>query len=241
MADETYWAAIAAELALVPAMSSTAVIQAPVDDRPFDPIAALEQAEQVSKSWVIEIPTVGYVLEYFAKRKDVTVFRLDEMPGSLFATTEQLSPGKSSVLVSNGVVGTPLAVETVEAPSNTISKLLKTAEERYVLGIVLVPETADSQGDIYSHEEVRKAAHEFMEYAGALGKQHQEVVSRDKLRILENYIVPADFEADGEQVTKGTWLMGIRVVDDELWGSVKKGSFTGFSIGGKAYRRPESL
>jgi hypothetical protein len=33
--------------------------------------------------------------------------------------------------------------------------------------------------------------------------------------------------------------MGIRVVDDDLWGGIKKGDFTGFSIGGQAYRRPE--
>lgn len=241
MADETYWAAIAAELALVPAASSTVVIEAP-DEGAFDPINAVEQAEQVSKQWVIEIPVVGTVLEYFAKRRDVSVFRLDEVPGSLFATTEKLSPGRSTVLVSGGCIGAQVDSNTSDAsdPTSTVTKLLKTAEERYVLGVVLAPEQRDSQGDIYSHDEVRKAAHEYMENAGNLGKQHREIVAKDKLRIIESYIAPVDFEQDGEQVHKGTWLLGIRVVDDDLWSGIKKGDFTGFSIGGQAHRRPEA-
>lgn len=241
MADETYWAAIAAELALAPEQGSTVVIEAPADGL-FDPIAAVEDAEKFSKSWVIEIPVVGTVLEYFATRKDISVFRLDEVPGSLFATTEELSPGKSNVLVSDGVIGS--RIDRFDDESNTapqtITTLLKTAEERYVLGVVLVPETHDSQGDIYSHEEVRKAAHEYMEHAGHLGKAHREIVTKETLRILESYIAPVDFEADGQQVARGTWLMGIRVVDDDVWGRIKKGEFTGFSIGGQAYRRPET-
>jgi hypothetical protein len=102
----------------------------------------------------------------------------------------------------------------------------------------LIPEITDSQGDIYSHEEVRKAAHEYMENAGNLGKQHGEIVT-GKLKILESYVSPADFTQDEESVAKGTWIMGIRVVDDDLWSDVKKGTFTGFSIGGAAHRSPE--
>lgn len=43
------------------------------------------------------------------------------------------------------------------------------ADERYVLGIVLEPEVVDAQGDIYSAEEIRQAAHKFMEEFGGLG------------------------------------------------------------------------
>ena len=49
--------------------------------------------------------------------------------------------------------------------------LLKTAEERYVLGIVLEPETVDAQKDIYAAAEVREAAHRFMQ-------EYRNVVSR---------------------------------------------------------------
>jgi len=50
--------------------------------------------------------------------------------------------------------------------------LLKTGEERYVLGIVLEPETVDAQDDIYSAAEVRDAAHQFMQEYRNLGLMH---------------------------------------------------------------------
>lgn len=240
MADETFRAAIAAAVALEPEGSDVAVVEADGED--YTVASAIEKAEAVGKSWVVEVPLVGEVLESLAKNEQVSVFYVDEVPGSVFATTEPLVPGKSTVLVAKGAIGAPVPVDvsssTELAVQKRVSKILKTAEERFVLGIVLVPETKDSQGDIYSAEEVRKAAHGYMEAAGQLGKQHGELVT-GKLKILENYIAPIDFEQDGETVAKGTWILGVRVVDDDLWKDVKDGSFTGFSIGGSAVRTPE--
>lgn len=234
-------AAIAAEIAFVPSGADTAVLSA--DDETFDIASAIEKAESVSPNWIIEIPVFGEMLETLALRKNVSVFYVAEIPGSIFATTEQLMPVHSSLLLANGQIGTPVETTVVvtdgEQVTKSVTKILKTDEERYVLGVVLSPETQDSQGDIYSHDEVRKAAHGFMESAGGLGRQHSEIVT-GKLKILESYIAPVDFEADSEKVQKGTWLLGIRVVDDDLWGDIKKGSFTGFSIGGQAFRKPEN-
>jgi DNA adenine methylase len=42
-------------------------------------------------------------------------------------------------------------------------------------------------------------------------------------------------------VSKGTWLMAVRVLDDGLWEQVKTGGITGFSIGGSAVRTPEKV
>jgi hypothetical protein len=234
--ENEYRATIAAAVALEPVGCATAII---AGDESMPLADAIAKAESVSKSWLIEIPFVGAILEELAKRADVSVFHIDEVPGSLFATTEKLAGGKSTVLVAGGSIGTraPSMPEVTEK-SNKVARLLKTAEERYVLGVVLVPEQKDSQGDIYSHAEVRKAAHEYMENAGGLGRQHSELVN-GKLRILETYVAPADFEVEGEKVTQGTWLLGIRAVDDDLWADIKKGSFTGFSIGGQAFRNPE--
>jgi hypothetical protein len=33
-------------------------------------------------------------------------------------------------------------------------------------------------------------------------------------------------------------LQGVRVNDEGLWGDIKKGDFTGFSVGGKSYKVP---
>jgi site-specific DNA-adenine methylase len=116
--------------------------------------------------------------------------------------------------------------------------VLKTGEERYVLGIVLEPETVDAQQDIYADDTVRNAAHRFMEEFRNVGLMHQGLVN-SRVKILESYVAPAAFELDGTQVRKGTWLLAVRVLDDALWEQVRSGELTGFSIGGSAVRKPE--
>ena len=111
-------------------------------------------------------------------------------------------------------------------------------DERFVLGIVLEPEVVDAQGDIYSADEIRQAAHRFMEEFGGLGLMHRMRVN-DQVKVLESYLAPVDFDLAGVTVRKGTWLLGVHVISDELWGQVKDGSLTGFSIGGSARRHPE--
>lgn len=116
--------------------------------------------------------------------------------------------------------------------------LLKTDEERYVLGVVLEPETVDAQQDIYSAAEVREAAHKFMEEFRNVGLMHQGYVN-GKVKILESYVAPADFQIDGSKIKKGTWLLAVRVLDDELWSQIKAGQLSGLSIGGSARRDAE--
>ena len=126
-------------------------------------------------------------------------------------------------------------------PIRKVGKLFKDVnpdDERYVLGVVLVPEQVDAQGDIYSHEEVRQAAHLFMEEFGGLGLMHQLRVN-DQVKVLESYLAPTDFQIGEVVVPRGTWLLAVRVLSDELWQRVRNGELTGFSIGGSARRVPE--
>lgn len=119
--------------------------------------------------------------------------------------------------------------------------VFKTAEERFVLGIVLEPtkelNKPDSQNDVYSADEVREAAYGFMEDYQAIGLQHRDDIT-DHVRILLNWIALEDTVIAGQDVAKGTWLLGLRILDDELWSSIKDGTCTGFSIGGVASRAP---
>lgn len=254
MSDERqYRAAIAASIALegasnpvvidegLDALAIAASIEKYTTERAARcAVIAKEFGKSKGAGWVLEIPGTGALLEALAKDSGLTVFHVPEVPGSLFVSTEAVGE-RASVIVSKGQIGhrqpptSPLPTALAKAKQ---VHLVKSDEERFVFGVVLVPETKDSQGDVYSHDEVRKAAHGYMETAGALGRQHSEIIT-GKLKILESYVAPADFEMDSEKIAKGTWLLGIRVVDDGLWDSVKKGSFTGFSIGGEAYRTPE--
>ncbi len=122
--------------------------------------------------------------------------------------------------------------------TSTLIKGIDPGDERFVLGVVLEPEVVDAQGDIYSAEEIRSAAHKFMENFQGLGLQHRDRVNGD-VKILESYLAPEDLVIGGTAMKKGTWLFGVRVLSDELWGMVKDGALTGFSIGGSARRAPE--
>lgn len=110
-------------------------------------------------------------------------------------------------------------------------------EEHYVLGIVLEPlkelGQKDSQDDTYSAENVRKACYDYMEDFHNIGKQHTEVIN-GQVKILENFIARTDFTENGQFVHKGTWLMGLRILDEQIWSDIKEGKITGLSIGGWA-------
>jgi hypothetical protein len=113
-------------------------------------------------------------------------------------------------------------------------------EQRTVLGIVLEPETIDSQKDIYSADEIRETAWRFAERYQHFGLMHRQLVPG--ISLLETYLAPVDFEVvdrsgQKRKVKKGTWLLRVRVNDDAIWQAVKSGRLDGFSIGGSAVRR----
>ena len=118
-----------------------------------------------------------------------------------------------------------------------VCKADSTTEERYVLGIVLEPDTVDSQGDIYTAETIQQSAYLFMEEYGNIGLQHSGLIN-DKVKILESWIQREDTMIGGQAVKAGTWMLAVHVIDDELWAKVKDGRITGFSIGGRAKRVP---
>jgi len=109
------------------------------------------------------------------------------------------------------------------------------SEERFVLGVVLEPDEVDSQGDTISAEDIRSAAHGYMQDYGNVGLQHQTFVN-GKVKILESYICPVDCIIGAQPVKAGTWLMAFRVLDDAIWAAVKEGLLTGLSIGGLGTR-----
>lgn len=129
--------------------------------------------------------------------------------------------------------GDRLSFEAIRARPVRLCKVEGQPEEQFVLGIVLEPETVDTQGDIYSAAEVRQAAHRFMQEHRHIGLLHRQLVD-DRVRILESYVAPSDFEVDGQKVKQGSWILGARVLDAELWRRVKSGELGGWSIGGSS-------
>ena len=133
----------------------------------------------------------------------------------------------------------PRPGETAFSITGRVLKAEERGEERFVLGVVLEPETVDAQQDIYSAAEVRQVAHRFLEEFRGLGLMHQVPVN-GQVKIVESYVAPEDLQVGDEVVKAGTWLLGVHVLSDELWAKVKAGELTGFSIGGSARRVRET-
>lgn len=115
-------------------------------------------------------------------------------------------------------------------------------EERYVFGVILVPDEVDAQGDIYNVDEVRKAAHGYMEQFGRAedNKHRFKIMHKGKpvngVVVLETYLSKVIEEHNGQKFPVGTWFLAARVENDDIWSAIKRGAFDGFSMGGTALR-----
>src|SRR5690606_41471710 len=78
-------------------------------------------------------------------------------------------------------------------------------------------------------EKIEEVAHKFIEEYGNIDLMHS---LKNVGRVVESYIAPVDLHFGEVSVPKGSWMMGVRVTDDETWDLVKKGRLTGFSIMG---------
>jgi hypothetical protein len=172
------------------------------------------------------------------------VHAVDRVVEHVLRALDGFDIGDASIDLTIGVGGAQ-AIGKASAETERVLQrpipVFKTTEDRFVLGIVLEPtkelNQPDSQNDVYSADEVREAAYGFMEDYQAIGLQHRDDIT-DHVRILLNWITLEDTVISGQDVAKGTWLLGLRILDDALWQSIKDGDITGFSIGGVANRQP---
>jgi putative serine protease XkdF len=126
-----------------------------------------------------------------------------------------------------------------ETASKTYFEIAKANdEEQTVTGVVLMPETVDAQGDIYSADVIKQAAYDFLASYNAttkLGRQHKDFANwTNRFALVESYLAPMEFALNTRIIKAGSWIMTVKVLDAKVWKMVKDGKITGFSIGGKA-------
>lgn len=129
-------------------------------------------------------------------------------------------------------------------------KLSLNDEKRELLGVALIPDfpiyRRDEQGEYYitfSAEAIRKAAIDFykklnvnmadVEHSHDMenGITYFQSLIIDK----ENGICPTAFK----DLPDGTWIVGCKVDNDEVWDAVKSGEVKVFSIDGYFHAEPE--
>jgi len=110
-------------------------------------------------------------------------------------------------------------------------------KRQIIYGIPLRVDSQDSQGDIVSKEEIEKAAHSFMIASQRYDYQHQYLIPRQDLAVVESYLAPVDFQLNGVLIKEGDWVLATKILNKKLWQSVEKGEFKGYSIKGRGTRK----
>lgn len=102
---------------------------------------------------------------------------------------------------------------------------------------VMEPDVVDSQGDTYSSEEVKKAAHHFAK-KGMVGKNDVNHNNQPvpEFVIAESYLLKAEDKEHFPNTKVGAWVQVLKCenIKSELWQKVQKGQFNGVSIAGFA-------
>jgi len=129
-----------------------------------------------------------------------------------------------------------LITKLLEQQSKMLIKKVN-EEEMTITAVVLEPNpvekdtTNDLQGDFYSAEEVSKACESFNQHCWQPNIEHEVNVTKEVTEIIESFILPVPARIGDQEVCKGSWIQVWKINDPTLWELVKKGTFTGFSIG----------
>ncbi len=100
----------------------------------------------------------------------------------------------------------------------------------------------DKQGDfIEDHEELEKAAYDFMKNSRVAGEMHlrEGTVAKDIGYLIESFVTTPDkIEKMGldPHTTPIGWWLGFKVEDQDVWEKVKDGTYGSFSVHGTGRR-----
>lgn len=109
--------------------------------------------------------------------------------------------------------------------------VIKSEAERLVYGEVYAPLQVDTDEEAMTAEEIKKMAHGFLMdgFTSKIDVNHQQQESG--CLIVESFLARKN---DPDNFVEGSWVLGVKVLPDELWEAIQKGELNGFSFGGSA-------
>lgn len=133
-----------------------------------------------------------------------------------------------------------LQVAVSKSNDGSTFNVLKSDEERQIVyGVVMEPDTYDTDFNWTTSDEIEKAAHFFMQHGVGIDKEHTR---KDiEAAVVESYIAPADFEIDDKPVAKGSWVMAVHIRDEAEWEALKSDGRLQFSIDALALIDPTDM
>lgn len=101
------------------------------------------------------------------------------------------------------------------------------AFERVVLAELLVPNVPNTWADLYTPEAIKEFCYQYALQGYGLDIEHDGVdVQGLKYVVVESFIAR---EGDPDFIV-GSWVIGVKVLDDDLWNDVLEGNINGFSF-----------
>lgn len=116
-------------------------------------------------------------------------------------------------------------------------------DKRVVVGLALIPnkEIYRRQGDyeyniMFSEDTVKKASHLYLKQLNNNNATLEHEKDAEGISVVESWIVE-DVDTDKSKLydlnaTKGSWVVVMKVDNDEIWKDVKDGTYLGLSIEG---------
>lgn len=126
----------------------------------------------------------------------------------------------------------------VAKSENGVVSLKKLDEEQQVVfGEVYAPGFPDSQGDFMTAESIREMAYAFMQKGELSNIDTQHSRDPNGSYVVESFIA----REDDPIFIPGSWVLGVKVPDPDVWALVKSGELNGFSLDGQGFRVPTTL
>lgn len=125
-------------------------------------------------------------------------------------------------------------------------KFAKTdVEKKQAIAFALVPDKFDKQGHRLTSDEVEKAAHSYAKNLAHKAQKGLGTSENHQTFGQDGYIVESWIDGDGSVAKSlgidpipGAWVIKFQFTNDEVWDKVKKGEYTGVSIGGSGMLEP---
>lgn len=114
-----------------------------------------------------------------------------------------------------------------DAERNRVVAIKRIDEDRrLVFGEVYAPDVLDTYGEYMSSDDIELMAHRFMKLdLGEVIDTNHDNVPNGSFPV-ESFIA----RADDPDFLEGAWVLGVKVPDDGVWASIKKGELNGFSF-----------
>lgn len=113
----------------------------------------------------------------------------------------------------------------------------KDVEKQIVYGVVYAPGEIDSHGEMMLAADIETMAHRFMgrmvEAKGAVIDTEHDNVAIGAYPI-ESYVETVE----GQPWPVGSWILGVKITDPEVWRKVKAGELNGYSFEAMVQKRP---